>query len=134
MGINTHKLMNKTIILSHHGREIRVPNSWELLTSTQYLKLVNYLLRMDRGELSPAEVRIYFLCDLLGLDVHKVERGMAMENLLAISEQLTFLFRNTTRRCSNCHWRNTRYANASTPISYPIPTPGSCSSWTTATR
>lgn len=96
MGINTHtsiKLMNKLIILSHHGREVRIPNSWELLTSTQYLTLVNYLLRMDRGELSPAEVRIYFLCDLLGLDVHKIEEGLAMENLLAISEQLTFLFR-----------------------------------------
>ena len=93
MGTNTHKLMKKFIILSHHAKEVRIPNSWELLTSTQYLKLVNYLLRMDRGELSPAEVRIYFVCDLLGLDVHKVEDGLAMENLLAISEQLTFLFR-----------------------------------------
>lgn len=96
MGINTHtssKLMNQLIVLSNHGKEVKVPNSWELLTSTQYLTLVNYLLRMDRGELSPAEVRIYFLCDLLGLDVHKIEEGLAMENLLAISEQLTFLFR-----------------------------------------
>lgn len=86
-------IMNKFIILSHHGREVKIPNSWELLTSTQYLKLVNYLLRMDRGHLSPAEVRIYFLCDLLGIDVHRVEEGLAMENLLAISEQLTFIFR-----------------------------------------
>lgn len=85
--------MKEILILSNHGKEIKVPNSWELLTSTQYLTLVNYLLRMDRGELSPAEVRIYFLCDLLGLDVHKIEEGLAMENLLAISEQLTFLFR-----------------------------------------
>ena len=85
--------MKKFIILSHHGKEVKVPNSWELLTSTQYLKLVNYLMRMDCGELSPGEVRIYFLCDLLQIDVHRVKEELAMENLLAISEQLTFMFR-----------------------------------------
>ena len=81
------------ISLSYKGVGHKVPNSWELLTPAQYLKLVNYLMRMDRGDLSLDEVRIYFLCDLMGWDVRKFRTDESVENLLAISEQLTFIFR-----------------------------------------
>lgn len=83
----------KYIKIRANGKEVQIPNSWEVLTSDHYLKLINYLLRMGHGELSPAEVRIYFLCDIMGWDVHKIRRDDAMENLIAISEQLTFIFR-----------------------------------------
>lgn len=80
------------IILSYRDRQVKIPNRWELLTSTQYLKLVNYLLRMDNGYLSVGEVRIRFLCDLLDIDVAKLRDERTIENLLAISEQLSFVF------------------------------------------
>lgn len=83
----------KYIKIRANGKEVQIPNSWEVLTSDHYLKLINYLLRMGRGELSPAEVRLYFLCDIMGWDVHKIRSDEAVENLIAISEQLTFIFR-----------------------------------------
>lgn len=86
------------IILSYLGRESKIPNRWELLTSTQYLKLVNYLLRMDRGDLSVGEVRVRFLCDLLGIDVARLSDERAIENLLSVSEQLTFIFTEEEHR------------------------------------
>lgn len=83
----------KYIKIRANGKEVQIPNSWEVLTSDHYLKLINYLLRMGHGELSAAEVRLYFLCDIMGWDVHKIRSDAAMENLIAISEQLTFIFR-----------------------------------------
>ena len=85
--------MKKYIDIRVNGKECQVPNSWEVLTTAHYLKLVNYLSRMEHGGVSPAEVRIYFLCDLLGLDVHRLKDEQALENVVALSEQLTFIFR-----------------------------------------
>lgn len=85
--------MEKYIDIRVNGKDCQVPNSWEVLTTAHYLKLVNYLSRMEHGDLSPAEVRIYFLCDLLGVDVHRLKNEQALENIVALSEQLTFIFR-----------------------------------------
>lgn len=82
----------KYIKIRANGKEVQIPNSWDVLTSDHYLKLVNYLLRMNNGDLIPDEVRIYFLCDIMGWDIHKFRRDDEVENLIAISEQLTFLF------------------------------------------
>lgn len=84
--------MKRYIDIRVNGKDCQVPNAWEVLTSTQYLKLVNYLLRMDHGDLSVGEVRIRFLCDILGIDVGRVTSERAIENLLSVSEQLSFLF------------------------------------------
>lgn len=41
--------MKKTITVRANGIEHEIPNSWELLTSDQYLKLVELLSLMESG-------------------------------------------------------------------------------------
>ena len=82
----------KEIELVSNGLLYRIPNSWERLAPMQYLRLAKNLLKMQHGEMSAGEVRIRLLCDLMHWDLRKFRKEDALENLIAISEQLTFLF------------------------------------------
>ena len=58
--------MKKTITVRANGIEHEVPSSWELLTSDQYLKLVELLSLMESGQFSPGAVKCLFLCYMKG--------------------------------------------------------------------
>ena len=62
------------------------------MTSEQYLHLIRDLMRMGAGKISSGEVRIRYLCDVMGWNVHKFRNEDQIADLIAISEQLTFLF------------------------------------------
>lgn len=82
----------KDIELSYQGRIHRVPNRWEGMSSDHYISLVADLLHMAGGKLSAGEVRINHLLRLMGWDKRKFRTEEQIANLVAISEQLTFLF------------------------------------------
>lgn len=62
------------------------------MTDRQYIRLVADLLRMAAGGLSAGEVRINWLCDIMNWDRRRFRTEEQIANLVAISEQLTFLF------------------------------------------
>lgn len=84
--------MNRDIELICKGEVCRIPNRWDALTQQQYIRLVRDLLRMAAGELSAGEVRINYLCDIMHWDRRRFRTEEQIANLVAISEQLTFLF------------------------------------------
>lgn len=84
--------MTKDIELVYKGEIHCIPNRWEAMTSQQYTRLVSDLLRMAAGRLSAGEVRINWLCDFMGWDKRKFRSEEQIANLVAISEQLTFMF------------------------------------------
>lgn len=82
----------KDIELVYKGEIYRIPNRWEGMTDRQYIRLVADLLRMAEGQFSAGEVRINYLCDIMGWKKRKFRTEEQIANLVAISEQLTFLF------------------------------------------
>lgn len=84
--------MIKDIELVYKGEIYRIPNRWDAMTDRQYTRLVADLLRMAAGELSAGEVRINYLCDVMRWDRRRIRTEEQIANLVAISEQLTFLF------------------------------------------
>lgn len=84
--------MTKDIELVYKGEIYRIPNCWDGMTDRQYIHLVADLLRMAAGELSAGEVRINHLLRIMKWDRAKFRTEEQIANLVAISEQLTFLF------------------------------------------
>ena len=82
----------KDIELVYKGEIHRIPNRWDAMNDRQYIRLVGDFLRMAAGELSAGEVRINWLCDIMGWDKRKFHSEEQIANLVAISEQLTFMF------------------------------------------
>lgn len=86
--------MKKSISVRANGKEYEIPNSWELLTSEQFLKLVELLSLMENGQYPPGAIKCLFLCDLMNWDLGKIKRDeKALENFMAIADQLTFIFK-----------------------------------------
>lgn len=92
--------MEKFIHLSYRGKEVNIPNAWEVLTSAQYLKLVGYLMQLDHGEIDPCVLKVRFLCDLLDLDIRRFRKETEAESLVSISDQMSFLFQETDTKIS----------------------------------
>ena len=84
--------MMKDIELVYKGEIHRIPNRWDAMSDRQYIRLVGDFLRMAAGELSAGEVRINWLCDIMGWNKRKFHSEEQIANLVAISEQLTFMF------------------------------------------
>lgn len=81
------------IRLMYKNEEIVIPNSWEKLKPSAFLKLAGYVAQMEAGSISVGELRIRLLCDIMGWDIRKMKGEDTIENLITISEQLTFLFK-----------------------------------------
>ena len=84
--------MMKDIELVYKGEIHRIPNRWDAMTDLQYIRLVGDFLRIAAGKLSAGEVRINWLCDIMGWNKRKFHSEEQIANLVAISEQLTFMF------------------------------------------
>ncbi len=82
----------KDIELLYDNMVYAIPNRWEGMASDHYLHLVADLLRMADGKLSAGEVRINHLLRLMSWNRSKFRSEEQIANLVAISEQLTFLF------------------------------------------
>ena len=91
--------MKKSISVRANGKEYEIPNSWELLTSEQFLKLVELLPLMENGQYPPGAIKCLFLCHLMKWDLGKIKRDeKALENFMAIADQLTFIFKEADGR------------------------------------
>jgi len=84
--------MNGRIAFLAKGREYSIPNSWESLTPELYMGLVRDLIRFAGGSLSVAEVRIGHVCRSMGWNPSKVRSEDGWQNIVILSEQVTFPF------------------------------------------
>ena len=85
--------MKKTITVRANGKVYEIPNSWELLTSDQYLKLIELLSLMENGQYPPGAVKCLFLCYMMKWDLNRIKRDeKVLENFMSIASQITFIF------------------------------------------
>lgn len=85
--------MKKTISVRANGKVYEIPNSWELLTSDQYLKLIDLLSLMENGQYPPGAVKCLFLCYMMKWDLNRIKRDeKVLENFMSIASQITFIF------------------------------------------
>ena len=74
--------------------EYKIPNRWELIPDEyQYKMLVGDIIKMAAGEISPAMVRINYVCRFFGWNYKKIKGEDAFANLALIAEKVSFLFR-----------------------------------------
>lgn len=81
----------KTIDFSCKNRVFSIPNGWEQLPPVLYLQLVKDILRMSRGELSPAMLRVNYVCNAMGWLPDRIKDEEALTNLAMLSEQVDFI-------------------------------------------
>lgn len=85
--------MKKSISVRANGKEYEIPNSWDLLTSDQYLKLIELLSLMENGQYPPGAVKCLFLCYMMKWNLNRIKRDeKVLENFMSIASQITFIF------------------------------------------
>ena len=72
-----------------------LPSRWEALSTRQYLRLVEDLMLLAEGKLSPGTVRLRLLCDTMGWDLGKMKGDDTLANAIMLSEHITFPLRIT---------------------------------------
>ena len=82
----------ENINLVCNGKTVTIDNRWESLTPNAYLQLVTNCNRMANGEMSPGEVRLRLLCDIMEWNLRKISDEESLATLIALAERLTFLF------------------------------------------
>ena len=86
-------LMDDYIRIQYGDQMYRIPNRWELISNDyNYLQLVKDILLMSEGKLSPAMVRINYICRYFGWNYKKIKDEDAFANLVMLAEQVTFMF------------------------------------------
>ena len=79
--------------------EYSIPNRWELLTPDLFLFLAQKLRMYSVGMISMEEVKLLYVCKLLGID--KMTDDEATANLIILSEQIDFIF-DSEGRIKSC--------------------------------
>lgn len=85
--------MKPTIEILYKDQHYNIPNNWDAVTPEDFRYLVEAFGRMALGEVSPGEIRLRLLCRFMHWNLQKVKDDDSMATLLALSSQLTFLFR-----------------------------------------
>ena len=81
----------KTIDFSCKNKVYSIPNSWDQITPALYLQLIKDILCMSRGELSPAMLRVNFVCNAMGWNPSRIKDEEALANIAMLSEQVDFI-------------------------------------------
>lgn len=81
----------KTIDFSCKNKLYSIPNSWDQITPTLYLQLIKDILRMSRGELSPAMLQVNFVCNAMEWNPSRIKDEEALANIAMLSEQVDFI-------------------------------------------
>ena len=58
-----------------------IPNAWELLTPEQYMDVCRLLVDFAAGKYSVMEVRLRYVCQMMGWNPDKVKGDAAWQNL-----------------------------------------------------
>ncbi|MBR3030404.1 MAG: hypothetical protein IKH93_04575 [Bacteroidales bacterium] len=82
----------KPISLTYRNTAFDIPNGWEQLTPEQYQHLVDNILLASQGKLSPGEVRMRYVCDVMGWNIGKFRTEDQLENLVVLSQMVSFIF------------------------------------------
>lgn len=83
--------MNPVITLIHRGNHYEIPNSWDHLTPGQFQCLVESLLELFQGKISPVMLRLRYICDVMHWKLDKFSRDEELlANLLALADQIRF--------------------------------------------
>lgn len=87
-------LMDNYIRIQYGDQMYQIPNRWELIRNDyDYLQLVRDIILMSEGKLSPAMVRINYICRYFGWNYKKIKDEDSFANLVMLAEQVTFVFR-----------------------------------------
>ena len=87
-------LMDDYIRIQCGEHMYQIPNRWELIRNDyDYLQLVRDIILMSEGKLSPAMVRINYICRYFGWNYKKIKDEDSFANLVMLAEQVTFVFR-----------------------------------------
>lgn len=84
--------MKDNIEFMVHGNTYFIPNSWDQLTPLLFSSLVRDFNRMAKGLLSPAMVRVNYVCNVMGWKPKKIKGEESFQNLVFLAEQVTFPF------------------------------------------
>ena len=82
--------MNKAIEFLLRNAKHTSPNRWEELSPETFMHLFSLLMQMATGELSPAIVRILYVCHVLGINYKKLKEPAAIDNIHHLAYQVTF--------------------------------------------
>lgn len=74
------------------GKRFSIPNEWESLTAKQFEYLLGLIGKFASGDMSPAMVRIRFVCYVMGWDINKVKDKTAMQNVALMGDNIDFIF------------------------------------------
>ncbi len=69
-----------------------IPNAWELLTPEQYMDVCRLLVDFAAGKYSVMEVRLRYVCRMMGWNPDKVKGDAAWQNLYLLARQADFMF------------------------------------------
>ena len=82
----------KTIEFIVRDQKYNLANGWDQLSPAQYEALISDVDQMTTGKLSPAMVRINYVCRAMGWNKRKIKGEDSFANLAWIAEQVTFPF------------------------------------------
>lgn len=75
-----------------HGTTYQIRNSWEQLSDYLFITLMRDFRLMAKGELSPAMVRINYICNSMGWKKRRIKGEESYQGLAFLAEQVTFPF------------------------------------------
>ena len=75
-----------------NGTTYHIWNRWEKLSEYLFIELMRDFRKMAQGELSPAMVRINYICNSMGWSKKRIKGEDAYQNLAYLAEQVTFPF------------------------------------------
>lgn len=81
----------KSIKISCKGNTYSIPNAWECLPPNLYTKLVADILLMSQGKLSPAMLKVNFVCNAMGWVPGRIKGESALANVAMLAEQVDFI-------------------------------------------
>lgn len=73
-------------------KSVTIPNRWELLSKKQFLFLVALMVQYAAKSITVSDLKLFYACNMLGIDFDKVKEIEGVENLIIISEQIDFIF------------------------------------------
>lgn len=74
------------------GTTYHIWNRWEKLSEYLFIELMRDFRKMAQGELSPAMVRINYICNAMGWSKKRIKGEDSYQNLAYLAEQVTFPF------------------------------------------
>ncbi len=80
------------IIFNTPKGEYSIPNRWELLSPEHFLYLCALISQYASGNATSNDVRLFFVCRVLDVDLKKIKDPDAVSNLTILADQVDFIF------------------------------------------